>query len=511
MVIVKRALLSCSDKTGVEALAKGLHELKVELIASSGTAALLRRQKIPVKAIEEFTGVGEQLDGRVKTLHPKIHAGILAKRDDPAHMTSVTPAGLIDLVVVNLYPFHEVSQQTGVARDAALEQIDIGGVALLRAAAKNFPHVAAVSRPEQYAGILAALRIGRGTLPEDASAALARDAFELTSRYDQWIASFLGGNPDTGALSAGIQLSVHQRQALRYGENPHQQGGWYAPDGEPAAGLARLAQVQGKELSYNNVLDLDAAVRCLSDLDEPACVIVKHASPCGVATASTIAEAYQRAHACDPESAFGGIVGVNRPLDALAASLMAPTFLEVILAPKIDPPARAILLAKRSLRLIECPLEAARALEWRSIVGGWLIQGADAVTLSPDQARVVTTRRPTEAEWRDLTLGWIAAKHVKSNAIVVAKGGATVGIGPGQPSRVRAVRLALQNAGPRARGAVLASDGFFPFPDNVDVAAEAGITAIIQPGGSVKDPEVIAAADRVGLAMVLTGLRHFRH
>jgi len=532
MVVVKRALLSCHDKTGLEVFAKGLVELGIELVASTGTAAFLQQHSLHAKTVEEFAGITEQLDGRVKTLHPRIHAGILARRNDPAHVLAVGKEGLIDLVIVNLYPFpacaerseagrQEASQKPDAVLGEVLEQIDIGGVALLRAAAKNFPHVAVVSDRTQYLDVLTTLKQGRGSLSEEFSRKLATRAFQLTSAYDQWITAYLA-KTDQALLPELLIEQACTHQALRYGENPHQQGAWYVPLG-PLGGLAKLVQLQGKELSYNNLLDLDAAVRCLADFDLPApgssgqagrptCVIIKHTSPCGVACAKTIQDAYQRAFACDPESAFGGVVGLNRPLDRQAASQMSETFLEVIVAPAIEPEARALFAKKPNVRLIELQaLTDFSAREWRSVLGGWLIQEQDRTTRDESSLRVVTKRQPTEEERRDLAFAWRCAKPVKSNAIVLAKDEATVGIGQGQPSRVRAVRLAIQNAGPRNRGAVLASDGFFPFPDSVELAAQAGVTAIIQPGGSVKDREVIASADQAGLAMLFTGIRHFRH
>jgi len=512
MVVIKRALLSCYDKTGLDGFAKDLAELGVELIASGGTAEFLTKAGLRVKTVEEFTGVTEQLDGRVKTLHPKIHAGILARRDVAAHVNTVGSEGLIDLVVVNLYPFQEVSQHPDVRLDVALEHIDIGGVTLLRAAAKNFPHVAVVSDAAQYPKVVAAITEGQGSLSEELSRDLARAAFQLTSRYDRWITNFLAHVPDEQLLPDEVSVQARKHQGLRYGENPHQQAAWYVPLTGTLGGLAGLVQRQGKELSYNNFLDLDAAIRCLADFAQPTCVIVKHASPCGIASRPSMAEAYERAHACDPEAAFGGVVGMNRPLDAKAASQMLSTFLEVIVAPRIDSQARPLLAKKPSLRLLELEHAGTSAsLEWRSLLGGWLIQEQDLATFDESALRTVTKRSPTDVEHRDLLFAWRAAKHVKSNAIVLAKAEATVGIGQGQPSRVRAVRLALQNASEHARGAALASDGFFPFPDSVELAAQAGVSAIIQPGGSVKDAQVIAAADKAGLAMVFTGVRHFRH
>ena len=512
MAAVRRALLSCHDKTGLERFAKGLVELGIELVASTGTAAFLKEHGISARSVEDFAGITEQLDGRVKTLHPRIHAGILARREAPEHIKTVGERGLIDFVVVNLYPFEETVQRPGATLAQAVEQIDIGGVALLRAADKNFADVTSISSPQQYPAVLEALRRGKESVPEAMRRDLAMAAFALTSRYDRQITRYLG---QSGAASSSEPLTLQARlqQSLRYGENPHQRGGWHVPLAGQPEGLARLHQRQGKELSYNNLLDVDTAVRCLVDFDQPTCVIVKHASPCGIARAGSVAEAYRRAYEADAESAFGGVVGANRTLDAATASQMMASFLEVVLAPSIDAEALAVLAKKPHLRVLELTpaAPAASSMDWRSVLGGWLVQEPDAAILDDASLRVVTKRQPTDAERRDLLFAWRAAKHVKSNAIVLAKDEATVGIGQGQPSRVRAVRLAIQNAGERARGAVLASDGFFPFADNVEHAAGAGVTAIIQPGGSVKDAEVIAAADRAGLAMWLTGLRHFRH
>ncbi len=516
MVAIKRALLSCHDKTGLDVFAQALAAHGVELIASGGTADFLRQRGLTVRSVDDFTGSGEQLDGRVKTLHPKIHAGLLARRDDPAHVQAVGANGLLDLIVVNLYPFRETVRRPGVSLAEAVEQIDIGGVALLRAAAKNFAYVAAVSGPEQYAAVADALRAGKGTLPAALAKQLALDAFRLTSTYDADIHGYLAGTaPAEGAagLPASASVRVRQRQPLRYGENPHQQGAWYLPADETAWGLGTLRQLQGKELSYNNLLDMDAAVRCLLEFDEPACAIIKHHSQCGLASAAGLTEAYARAFACDSESAFGGIVGCNRPIDAALAEELAATFLEVIVAPAVEPAAAERLKKKPNLRVVTMawPASAGAAVEWRQLLGGWLLQEADRLLLEPKSLRVATKRQPTEPERLDLLFAWKAAKHVQSNGIVLASRLATVGIGQGQPSRVGSVRLALQHAGARARGAVAASDGFFPFPDSVELLAQAGVTAVIQPGGSIRDADVIAAADRAKVAMLVTGIRHFRH
>jgi phosphoribosylaminoimidazolecarboxamide formyltransferase/IMP cyclohydrolase len=511
MVVVKRALLSCHDKTGLDEFAKALAERGVELVASGGTAEFLMRHGLRVKTVEEFTGAGEQLDGRVKTLHPKIHAGILARRNEEAHVKAVGAEGLIDMVVVNLYPFEQTVSRSGVSLAEAVEQIDIGGVALLRAAAKNFRHVAVVSGAAQYPGVLKALD---GVQLDGALARrLAVDAFALTSRYDTWIASYLGSANGTakGRETAEIILQAQQRQRLRYGENPHQQGAWYVPSSGTVWGLGTLTQLQGKELSYNNLLDMDAALRCLLEFEEPTCVIVKHHSQCGLASAPAIEEAYERALACDPESAFGGVVGFNRNVSASLAKPLTSTFLEVILAPGVEPLAVEALGKKPNLRVTTVDWPARRTAEpdWRQLLGSWLKQDPDAP--SAETFAPVTRRLPTDRERADLVFAWKAAKHVKSNGIVIASERTTVGIGQGQPSRVGSVRLAVEKAGARARGAVAASDGFFPFPDGVELLAHAGVTAVIQPGGSIRDSEVIEAANRAKLAMVTTGIRHFRH
>ena len=518
MIVVKRALLSCSDKTGLDAFAKELATLGVELIASGGTAEFLTTHGLRVVSVEEFAGIREQLDGRVKTLHPKIYAGILARRDDPAHLKSVGPQGLIDLVVVNLYPFHETVQRPQVKTAEAIEQIDVGGVTLLRAAAKNFAHVAVVSAPQQYAAVLDALRRGKGQLPEPLARELAVSAFQVTSGYDTEISGYLAGSNGTGpaastTLPETATVTVRKRQTLRYGENPHQSGAWYLPGAGAAWGLGTLTQRQGKELSYNNLLDIDAALRALLEFNEPTCAIIKHNSQCGLASAATTHRAYERAYACDAESAFGGIVGVNRPVDSALAQQLTATFLEVVLAPAVEPQAAELFQKKPNLRLVtlEWPARLPNEPEWRALLGSWLLQSPDTSAAAPDALKVATKRAPTDRERADLLFAWKAAKHVKSNGIVIAGERATLGIGQGQPSRVGSVRLAIQKAGEQVRGAVAASDGFFPFPDGIQLLAQAGVTAVIQPGGSIRDPQVVEAADQANLAMLITGVRHFRH
>ena len=513
MITVKRALLSCADKTGLDGFAKTLASLGIELVASGGTAEFLTRQSLTVKTVEAFAGITEQLDGRVKTLHPKIHAGILARRDDPAHAQATREDGLIDLVVVNLYPFQQTVGRAGVALAEAVEQIDIGGVALLRAGAKNFSHVAVVCQPQQYAEVTDALRSGKGQVPDTLTRALAVTAFQLTSAYDTAISSYLGSDIGSRGLGEEASVQLRRRQPLRYGENPHQQGAWYVPASGRVWGLSTLTQLQGKTLSYNNLLDIDAALRCLLDFDEPTCAILKHSMPCGLASAGTPLEAYRRALACDAESAFGGIVGFNQPVERALAEELTSTFLEVIMAPSVKPEATEVLKKKPNLRVVtlEFPSRLPADLEWRHLLGSWLLQDADTVAVSPDALRVVTKRAPTERERRDLLFAWKAAKHARSNSVVLVSDRATVGIGQGQPSRVGSVRLAVDKAGQRSRNTVAASDGFFPFPDGIELLAKAGVTAVIQPGGSIKDADVIAAADNAKLAMLTAGVRHFKH
>lgn len=497
------ALLSVSDKRGLEAFARGLHELGWELLASGGTALRLREAGLPVEDIATYTASPEILGGRVKTLHPRVHGGILARdtAEDRADLERIG-ARPIDLVVVNLYPFRETVTREGVTLEEAVEQIDIGGVALLRAAAKNFARVTVVCDPEDYDAVLAELK-AQGQTTLETRRRLAQKAFAHTAAYDTAIAAYLGaGSPFT--------LTLFPVQTLRYGENPHQKAVLYAekPDAGPLGG--RL--LQGKPLSYNNLLDLDAAWRAVVSFERPTVVIVKHFSPCGIASHDNLAEAYRRALASDPISAFGGVMACNRPVDGETAQALGKHFVECIAAPEFTAEAREVLAKRKNLRLLEMPdLAVEPTWEVRSVVRGVLYQEVDLG--DPDDAawQVVTKRQPTPEEWRDLRFAWKAVQHVKSNAIVFARDEATVGIGGGQPNRVDCVRIAAQRAGERARGAVMASDAFFPFPDSVEEAAKAGITAIVQPGGSVRDQESIDAANAYGIAMVFTGVRHFRH
>lgn len=534
-----RALLSVSDKRGIAELGRALHEQGWEIVSTGNTAAVLQEAGVPVTPVSEVTGFPELLDGRLKTLHPAIHAGILARRR-PADLAALAEHGFvpIDLVAVNLYPFAEAAA-AGATGEALLEQIDIGGPTLIRAAAKNWPHVTVVVDPDDYPRVIAALR-GAGGVPAEVRRELAVKAFAHTAYYDAVIAVTLAREAGTPAGVAGsaaesdgwperLAVPLRRLRRLRYGENPHQAAALYAvaapggaerasAGGRPGAGVAGARQLMGKELSYNNLMDADAAWRAVWDFEEPAAVAVKHGTPCGIGSAATLAEAFRLARDADPESIFGGIVALNRPLDEATARLLAEIFLEVIIAPAVDAGAMEHLSTRKNLRvLVADPASAVPALDVRGIGGGLLVQAADPAARGDESAgwRVVTKRQPAARDMEVLRFAWRAVKHCRSNAIVVAgrvPGGLrTLGIGAGQTSRVRAVEQALALAGGTAAGAVLASDGFFPFPDSVERAAAAGVAAIIQPGGSVRDPEVIAAADRHGIAMVFTGERHFRH
>lgn len=512
------ALLSVSDKSGLTEFAEGLVALGWEILASGGTARALREAGIAVREVADYTGFPEVLSGRVKTLHPAIHAGLLA-RDTPDDRAELAALGLrpIDLVACNLYPFAATVARPGVTLEEAIEEIDIGGVTLLRAAAKNAARVTVIVDPEDYAPVLEELRTSAAVSPETRRR-LAYKAFAHTAAYDEAIRAYLereGFAGRTELFPERLVLHLERAQMLRYGENPHQAAALYRFPGVEGPLGGRL--LQGKTLSYNNLLDLDAAWRVVQSFEEPALAILKHMNPCGLAVAPTLSEAYGPALAGDPVAAFGGIIGANRPFDGETAGLLGDLFVEAIVAPAFTPEARELLSRRTGLRLLEISGGRATSFpcEVRSVRGGLLLQEADAPTESPAEWRVVTQRAPDPAEQRALGFAWKAVAAVRSNAIVLARlherGAALVGVGAGQMSRVDAVRVAVWKAGERARGAVLASDAFFPFPDGLEVAAEAGVTAVIQPGGSVRDEEVIAAADRLGLAMLFTGRRHFRH
>lgn len=519
-ISVRRALLSVSDKNGIVDFARALHEFGVALLSTGGTAQLLAQAGLPVTEVSQYTDYPEMLDGRVKTLHPKIHGGILARRDRPAHMQAIADAGTepIDLVVVNLYPFEETISRAGCTLEDAIENIDIGGPSMVRGAAKNHGGVAVVTDPADYARVLGEMRTNNGAVSAALRFDLAKKAFAHTAAYDGAIANYLGSLDkvgQSGLFPQTLSLQWQRVQTMRYGENPHQAAAFYRDPDAPAGSLARYTQLQGKELSYNNIADADAAWECVKAFDEPACVIIKHANPCGVAQANDLVAAYERAYACDPSSAFGGIIAFNRELDEQAASVVTQQFVEVLLAPAVSAAARELLRGKPNVRVLEIPLgDAAHRYDMKRVGGGLLLQTPD---VSDDEAggfRVISQRAPTAEEMRDLLFAWRVAKYVKSNAIVYGRAGRTLGIGAGQMSRVDSARIAAlkaQTAGLSLAGAVVASDAFFPFRDGVDVAAEAGATALIHPGGSMRDEEVIAAADAHGLAMVFTGVRHFRH
>jgi phosphoribosylaminoimidazolecarboxamide formyltransferase/IMP cyclohydrolase len=518
-VKVERALLSVSDKSGIVEFARGLAACGVRILSTGGTAALLSREGIAVTEVSAYTGFPEMLDGRVKTLHPKIHGGLLGRGDDPAHQKAMRGAGIepIGLLAVNLYPFQSTVADPQCRFEDAVENIDIGGPAMLRAAAKNHGSVTALVDPADYSKVLAEIQQS-GKVSDETRFALARKVFAHTAGYDGAIANYLT-SLDAARRRAeypeALTLQFRKLQDLRYGENPHQSAAFYRDERVLPGALASCRQVQGKELSYNNIADADAAWECVNTFSDAACVIVKHANPCGVAVAQSAAQAYERAFATDPVSAFGGILAFNRALDAAAAQAVTKQFAEVVIAPRVLPEALAVFSAKANLRVLEVPLaHDAQAHDYKRVGGGLLVQSSDSKKLEKNDCRVVTRRAPSDAQWTDLLFAWRVAKFVKSNAIVFCAGGATLGVGAGQMSRIDSVRIAAtKSAAARLslKGSVVASDAFFPFRDGLDALAEAGAAAVIQPGGSVRDDEVIAAADEHGIAMVFTGVRHFRH
>jgi phosphoribosylaminoimidazolecarboxamide formyltransferase/IMP cyclohydrolase len=516
---VRRALLAVYDKTGVVELAQGLSEMGVSLVSSGGTAATLGEAGLEVTPVEDVTGFPEMLDGRVKTLHPRIHGGLLADTRKPEHLAQLAEHGIepFDLVVVNLYPFRE-TVASGAGVDEVIEKIDIGGPAMVRAAAKNFESVGVVVDPARYAEVLEELR-GRGGLSRDTRERLAAAAFAHTAAYDAAVAGWFAEQPATEGMPSFVGLALEKVGDLRYGENPHQRGALYretsgrgAADGATTTGPLGGARVlQGKEMSFNNWLDADAAYSLVAALPPSACVIVKHNNPCGVAVAARPDDAYRRAFECDPVSAFGGIVAFDAVCAGAAADAMRDVFTEVVIAPGYEPEALEAFGERQNLRVLEAPLPEASGLDVRTMPGGALVQDRDVVTERREEFEVVSSRDPTDDEWRDLLLAWTIAWRVKSNTIVLVRDGATVGIGAGQMSRVDSSWIATRKAGDRAKGASLASDAFFPFPDALEVAADAGATAVIHPGGSKGDDAVLQAAEERGMAVVLTGRRHFRH
>jgi phosphoribosylaminoimidazolecarboxamide formyltransferase / IMP cyclohydrolase len=513
-VRVARALLSVSDKTGLAEFARGLAELGIEIVSTGGTASSLSEAGVPVREVSDLTGFPEIMDGRVKTLHPKLHAALLAVRDDPAHMRAAEEhdVELIDLVCVNLYPFERTVARDGVSDADVIENIDIGGPTMIRAAAKNFAFAAPVVSPESYDAVLAELRESNRRLSPATRETLAAEAFAYTARYDTAIARWFQERRE-GFPSLMVR-AFEKMLDLPYGENPHQRAAYYSQVGARSHLLSNVSQLGGKQLSFNNLLDLDAARSLIGDLDGDACVIVKHNNPCGVAVAAGPLEAYRRAFACDPMSAYGGVVCLNRRLDRELAEALVGQFIEVLFAPGYDADALEALSSKRNMRVLDGHGgHEPRMVEsdLRQVTGGMLVEDPDEVSEGRDAMQVATSRQPTDAEWDDLLFAWKVCKHVRSNAIVIARDGATLGIGAGQMSRVDSVRLAVEKAKAPLEGAALASDAFFPFADGPELAVEAGVSAIIQPGGSIRDQEVVAAADAAGVTMVFTGRRHFRH
>lgn len=521
MIKVKRALISVCDKKGLASFAKGLASLGIEIISTGGTARHLRESGIPVVEVSDYTGFPEILDGRVKTLHPKIHAGLLALRENEEHTKQLQAhhIGFIDMVVINLYPFQSVIEKKNVSLAEALENIDIGGPSMLRSAAKNFKSVAVVCNPVRYGEVLKELENNNALLSDSVLFNLAAEAFGHTAHYDQVISRFFlqrkspKGFSSLDALPQEFELRFKKVQDLRYGENPHQKGAFYR-DMEGAYGLANIKQLHGKELSFNNILDLNAAVELIKELNAPAAAIVKHGNPTGIAQDKSLSEAYLKAWRCDPTSAFGGIIGLNRKVDSKTAqAIIKSGFMECVIAPQFDQSALKLLKTKKNLRLIELNFNNFKEnnFDFKKVQGGLLLQERDQHSLAEKDLKLVTKKRPASSELVSLLFGWKIIKNIKSNAILLIKGTRTAGVGCGQTSRVDSLRLAIQRAGKNARGSVLISDAFLPNVDNVQLAAKAGIKAIIQPGGSIVDEDVIKESNKAKIAMVLTGVRHFRH
>ncbi len=518
---IKRALISVSDKTGIIEFAKALQQRGVKILSTGGTAKLLEQNNIAVTEVAQHTGFPEMMDGRIKTLHPKIHGGLLGRRGVDDAVMAQHGIDPIDLVVVNLYPFEQTVAKPDCSFESAIENIDIGGPTMLRAAAKNHASVTVVVDPRDYARVLAEMAEHSGAVSPKTRFDLAVKTFEHTANYDGAIANYLGalrGDGTKDQFPRTFSLQLHRAQSLRYGENPHQKAAFYVDGKQSESSVSTARQIQGKELSYNNIADTDAALECVKSFAEAACVIVKHANPCGVAVDANILDAYNRAYSTDPTSAFGGIIAFNRPLDAeTAKTIIERQFVEVIIAPDVDEAAVAALKAKPNVRVLVCgALDKVNlpTLDFKRVTGGMLLQDRDTGMVSKTDLKIVTRRQPTQQELSDLLFAWKVAKFVKSNAIVYAKDGMTIGVGAGQMSRVYSARIAVikaQDANLEVKGSVMASDAFFPFRDGIDAAAEAGITAVIQPGGSMRDVEVIKAADEHGMAMVFTGMRHFRH
>jgi phosphoribosylaminoimidazolecarboxamide formyltransferase/IMP cyclohydrolase len=517
---IKRALISVSDKTGIVEFSRSLNEMDVEILSTGGTAKLLADNGVPVIEVSDYTGFPEMMDGRVKTLHPKIHGGLLGRRGTDDAMMKEHDIPPIDMVVVNLYPFEQTITRDDCTLPMAIENIDIGGPTMLRSAAKNHADVTVVVNASDYDRVLDEMKSNNGSVTPGTRFDLAVKTFEHTARYDGLIANYLGKITPCGentAFPRTFNAQFIKAQEMRYGENPHQEAAFYVEQNAEKGSISTASQIQGKELSYNNIGDTDAALECVKQYDEgPTCVIVKHANPCGVAIGDSLMDAYDRAYSTDPESAFGGIIAFNQELDAeTAQAIVDRQFVEVIIAPAVSAAAREAVATKKNVRLLECgqwPAEPGHRLDFKRVNGGLLVQSSDL--LLTNEIKVVTKRAPTEQEMKDLLFTWKVAKFVKSNAIVYGRNNMTIGVGAGQMSRVNSARIAgikAEHAGLEVKGSVMASDAFFPFRDGLDQAAENGITAVIQPGGSMRDDEVIAAADEHGIAMVFTGMRHFRH
>jgi phosphoribosylaminoimidazolecarboxamide formyltransferase/IMP cyclohydrolase len=518
MIKVKRALISVSDKKGVATFAKALHALGIEILSTGGTAKHLKESGVSVIEVSDYTGFPEMLDGRVKTLHPKIHAGLLAVRDNPEHMNDLKKhnIGLIDMVVVNLYPFDSVTKKKNVSFEEAIENIDIGGPTMLRSAAKNFKSVAVVCNPDKYQDILRELDVNTGILSDAVLYQLAVEVFEHTSRYDGLITDYLKkrlSSEEFSTFPKKLSWQFTKLQDLRYGENPHQKAAFYRDEQEPN-GLSGMKKLSGKELSFNNILDINAAVDFIKEFSNPTAVIIKHNNPAGLAEDTTLANAYRQAYACDPMSAFGGIIGVNQKLDVATAKLIEKSgFMECIVAPAFHPDALSMLSQKKNVRLVEIDLEKMKkgGLDFKKVNGGILVQEKDEKSIKSEDLKVVTKKKPTPSQIDALLFGWKAIRNIKSNAIALVKDTRLVGVGCGQTSRIESMQTAVTKAKKNARGSLLISDAFFPKTDNIKLAAKAGIKAIIQPGGSIADPDVIKECDKAGIAMVFTGVRHFKH
>lgn len=511
--MIKRAIISVSDKTGIVDFAKRLSKLGVKLISTGGTEKALKEQGLNVTNISEITGFPECLDGRVKTLHPKIHAGILAIRDKKEHMSKLNELGIdtVDMVVVNLYPFKETIMKDGTTLEEAIENIDIGGPSMLRAAAKNYRGVVVVTDAEDYEKVLSEMEAS-GDVSESTRLYLAFKVFNHTASYDALIASYLKDKAGVEYFTDKLTVTFEKAQELRYGENPHQNAAFYKEPLPPSGSIVSAVQLHGKELSFNNINDANGAINAVREFEAPACVAVKHANPCGVGIGDTIYDAYMKAYECDPVSIFGGIIAFNRMVDEKTAEKINSIFVEIVIAPSYTKRALEILQSKKNIRILQLDgirKKAEKIYDMKKVTGGLLVQCADDIELG--ELQYVTDRKPTEEEMESLKFGWKVVKHVKSNAIVLAKDNMTVGIGPGQVSRIWAAENAIRQAGDKSKGSVMASDAFFPFPDVVEAAAKAGITAIIQPGGSIHDRESIDACNKYGIAMVFTGVRHFRH